>query len=207
MIFTTIASVFFLEEGDAVFRLRDAIVRAGMTDIEPLDAIERGALGLREEGREAFGGLWSAFGLTWAIADEAEGLACIQLYSSMNDFLDRRVVAEDEGDDRPALLPFVTAFRDACLALKPLAAFFDPRAHFGDERWENKQGNRAGLLAFASTVAMFDANALADERFSLLYLGEPLAALWNPPVRDDRDEVEVPEGRLLFARSGPSRMA
>ena len=206
MLFTTIASAFFIEPRDHAPTLERLVRLAGMTEVTPLDEANRSSLGLRDPGREVLGGGWGPFGITWSTVDAVDGLACVQLYSSMNRYLDLQIGTEAGAED--PLLACITAFCDACLGLAPLAAFFDPHAHYGDERWENKQGSRERILSYAPVVARFDADALADERFSLLYLGEPLAGLWNPsPVRDDRDLVEVPEGRLVFARSGPHRMA
>jgi hypothetical protein len=48
--------------------------------------------------------------------------------------------------------------------------------------------------------------ANVDDRFGLLYLGEPLAAaLRHEHVRGVRDELPVEGGRVLFARSGAGR--
>jgi|SRR5215831_6537673 len=209
MQFTTIVAAFFFETGQGRSNLHTLVRAAGMTDVAPLEDINRRALGFRESNREVLGGTWGAFGSTWAILDEVEGLICLQLYAAMNDYLDSQLVGEDrQAMDEDPLLPYISTFRDACLSLKPIAAFLDTHAHYGDEQWENKQGNRNWVLSHAQMVADSNANALADERFSLLYLGEPLTLLWDSdPIRDDRDMVEVPSGRLVFARSGPARMA
>ena len=64
------------------------------------------------------------------------------------------------------------------------------------------------MLEQAKLVADADVNALADERVSVLYLSEPLTLQWNSdPVRDNRDNIELSAGRLIFARRGPARMA
>ncbi|MEM1008712.1 MAG: hypothetical protein AAGJ35_06865, partial [Myxococcota bacterium] len=51
-----------------------------------------------------------------------------------------------------------------------------------------------------------DANALADQRFGLLYLNQDLAKRWiSHPSRDDRDQIILPKGKLVFAQSGSQR--
>lgn len=209
MQFTTIVAAFFFETKQHRPRLHDLVRAAGMTDAASLDDINRRALGFHDSDREVFGGTWGAFGSTWGVIDEVDGLLCLQLYAAMNRYLDTQLAGEDrQVMDEDPLLPYITTFRDTCVSLNPIAAFLDTRAHYGDEQWENKQGNRNWVLSHAKIVGDSNANALADERFSLLYLGDPLARLWDPdPIRDDRDMVQVPSGRLVFARSGPARMA
>jgi hypothetical protein len=209
MQFTTIVAAFFFEKEKVSPKLQELVRAAGMTDVASFDHGDRVALGFHDPDREVVGGTWGAFGITWAILDDADGLLCLQLYASRNSFLDALIAGEDgHGTDNDPELPYIGTFRDACLVLKPIAAFLDTRAHYSDERWENKQGNRSWILSQAHMVSVSSANDLADERYSLLYLSEPLARLWNSnPIRDDRDRVEVPSGRLVFARSGPARMA
>jgi hypothetical protein len=208
MQFTTIVAAFFFETGQGRSHLHALVRAAGMTDVAPLDDINRRALGFRDPDREVFGGTWGAFGSTWAILDEHDGVRCLQLYASMNLYLDSQLTSEKRQATENPLLAYVSTFRDACLRLEPVAAFLDTRAHYGDECWENKQGNRDWVLSQARRVAASDTNGLADERYSLLYLNESLARRWDSnPIRDDRDNVDVPTGRLVFARSGPARMA
>ncbi len=105
-------------------------------------------------------------------------------------------------------MAYVRTFGDACLNLNPSAALLDTRAHYEDRQWENQEGNRDWVLGQAKLVAAAAVNALADERVSVLYLSEPLTLQWNSdPVRDNRDIIELPTGRLFFARRGPARMA
>lgn len=208
MQFKTIVAAFFLrKEQDNRPTLQELVRAAGMTQVMSLDASDRLALGIDGSAREGVGGSWGAFGDTWAVLDETESLVCLQLYASMHRYLDAQLAGDDSQGEDP-LLPYISNFRDACLSLKPVAALLDTRAHYGDERWENQEGNRDWVLSQSHMVAASDADGLADERYSLLYLSEPLARLWNSnPIRDDRDRVEVPSGRLVFARSGPARMA
>jgi hypothetical protein len=209
MQFTTIVAAFFFESGRVSPDLNELVRGAGMTDVAPLTDLNRQALGFHDPDREVVGGRWGAFGDTWAILDEVDGLLCLQLYASMNDFLDAQLAsADDRWTDGDPVLAYVATFRDACLNLQPIVAFLDLRAHYGDERWENKQGNRDWVLSHAKIVAEANANALADERFNLLYLSDTVARSWDAdPIRDDRDMVEVPRGRLVFARSGRARLA
>jgi hypothetical protein len=208
MLFRTIVSAFFLETS-ADEDLATLAERAGMTDVVALDEEARRALGFHEPERQVLGGMWGAFRETWAIVDDVERIRCLQLYSPATRYLDaaRAAREHDEADDGP-LLAYVRTFRDACLSLDPMAAFLDTRPHYEDERWENKQGNPDWVRAQAKKVAKGDVDALADEHFSLLYLNEALTRRWtSDPVRDDRDLIDVPAGRLAFARSGRDRMA
>ncbi len=56
-------------------------------------------------------------------------------------------------------------------------------------------------------VEVGDANALAAERFALLYLDDELAARWEPPARlvEGRDELPDGPGRTIFSQRGWSR--
>ena len=161
------------------------------------------------------GGTWGAFQETWAIVDEIDGLRALQLYSPATRYSDassaarRANAGEDadaDGDDWP-LAGSVRTFRDACLALAPRAAFLETRAHFEDEAWVDRQGSRALVLELTRVVAAGDADALAQRRFSLLFLDTEIAGRWTFELPwSDREEVEFP-GRLIFARSGPTRMS
>jgi hypothetical protein len=208
MQFKTIVAAFFLRKGPGNCPTLQELVRtAGMTRVESLEAIERRALGIHDPAREVVGGTWGAFGDTWAVLDETEGLACVQLYASMNGYLDAQLKADDSRSEAP-VLAYIATFRDACLSLKPVAALFDTRSHYGDERWENQQGNRDWVLAQSHLIAASDVDGLADEWYSLLYLSEPLARLWHSnPLRDDRDRIDIPGGRLVFAGSGRARLS
>lgn len=209
MHFTTIVAAFLSQPAGP--NLRERAIAAGVTDVVPLEPGNRRALGFHDPARELVGGTWGAFGMAWAVVDDVEGLECLQIYMSMNSYFDAVVAAmaaQATGDD--PMLAHIETFRDACLRLEPRAAFLDTRSHYGDETWEDKQGNRGWVHAQARRVAASDTNALADEHYGLLYLGEALAALWdaNPPVDDrERDRFVVPRGRLVFAGSGPTRMA
>ena len=47
------------------------------------------------------------------------------------------------------------------------------------------------------------ADALADQRYGLLWLAPSVAAWWTPhPLRDDREEIPVGEARAVFAGTG-----
>jgi hypothetical protein len=208
MLFRTIASAFFLEPSNRD-DLATLAARAGLIDVSGFDDITRGSLGFRESDRGVLGGRWGAFQSTWVIVDEVDGLRCLQLYSSYTRYLDAVGASRDGGgrDDDP-LFGYVQTFRDACLSLSPRVAFLDTQAHDEDDDWENRQGSRAFVLAQAPLVAAFDADALARRFFSLLYLNSEMSARWTPdPPWYDREMVILPEGRLIFAGSGATRMA
>jgi hypothetical protein len=205
--FRTIVSAFYLDKA-TVPDLAVLVHCAGVRDVRPLCNGDRIALGFPEPEREILGGRWDVFQETWAVLDVVEELVCLQLYSPFVRFLDAR---HQEGENKPggqdATLAYVRTFRDACLKLNPSAALLDTRAHYEDKQWEDQEGNRDWVLDQAKLVAAGNVNALVDERVSVLYLSEPLTLRWNSdPVRD-RDIVELPTGRLIFAWRGPARMA
>jgi hypothetical protein len=209
MLFRTIVSAFYLPAA-VDDDLAGLVRRAGMTDIAPLDETARGGLGFHDPDRPVLGGTWDTYRLTWAIVDDAEGLRILQLYSQAALFFDavtESAHANADEDDWP-LAGYVRTFREACLALAPIAAFLDTRAHFEDEAWVDRQGSRSFVLERAPMVAACDADALAQRRFSLLYFDSRTSKCltWGHPW-SDREEVEMPSGRLLFARSGPTRIS
>ncbi len=209
MLFRTIVSAFFMPAfpgGD----LAALTERAGMTDIEELDEVWRSALGHSDPDRRVVLGSWGAFGKTWAIADTVDQLLCLQLYSSAAEYHDAsRLARQADASNRDwPLQAHVDTVCDACLALKPRVAFLDTHPHYEDEAWVNKEGSRTFVLAQAPLVAANDADALAARHFSLLYLDPEMSArLTDHPPRVDRDTVEMQVGTLMFARSGPTRMA
>lgn len=209
MLFRTIVSAFYLSaavDDDLVGLVR----RSGMTDFAPLDEMTRVSLGFHDPDRPVLGGTWDTYRATWAIVDDAEGLRILQLYSQAALFFDAaRESADANADENDwPLAGYVRTFREACLALAPVAAFLDTGAHFEDEAWVDRQGSRSFVLQLAPPVATRDPDALAQHRFSLLFLdGEMSKRLTAGLPWSDREEVEVPSGRLLFARSGPTRMS
>jgi hypothetical protein len=210
MQFRTIVSAFYLDKATTIPNLATLVRSAGMTDIHPLSDNDRIALGFFEPEREILGGKWGVFQETWAVLDLVERLVCLQLYSPYTRFLDARLNEREHGPEANAPTPmtYVKTFGDACVSLKPIAAFLDTRAHYEDKQWEDQEGNRNWVLAQAKRVAAADVNALADERVSVLYLSEPLMLRWgSDPIRNNRDIIELPTGRLIFAGRGPARMA
>jgi hypothetical protein len=208
MQFRTIAAAFFLEPS-AREELVGLATRAGLSGVAALDEQARIALGFHDPARRVLAGEWGVFRETWAVADEAAGLRCLQLYAPAARYLDAvRATREQGGGDGGPVLGYVGTFRDACQSLRPRAAFLDTRPHEEDERWVNGQGSRAVVLAQAPLVAAGDADALAGQFFSLLYLDAALAARWTPaPPWYDREVMELPTGRLIFPGSGPARLA
>lgn len=181
--------------------------RAGVHDAHLLGELQRQALGLGEPGREVVSGRWGDFGACWAIVDRLEQHDCLQIYADQHDFLAGLPAPGEEPDER-ALDPLVAAFRDACLSLQPEVAFLDTAAHYGDADWENSEGSRKLVLGFYPVVLDRNVNALADERFSLLWLDDELKQHWqSDEVRNDREMVETPHGFLVFGGSGLYRLA
>jgi hypothetical protein len=206
MQFHTIVSAFYLDSSFTVPDLGVLVRRVGVREVRPFSSSDRIALGFDEADREVLGGTWDVFQETWAVLDVVEGLICLQLYSPLVRFLD--ATREDREDKPGGQMAYVGTFADACRELYPSAAFLDTRAHYEDKQWREQEGNRDWVRQQAKLVAADDINALADERVSVLYLSEPATLGWSSdPVRDNRDIIEHPTGRLYFARRGPARMA
>jgi hypothetical protein len=94
-------------------------------------------------------------------------------------------------------LSVALTFREACESLQPTFAFLV--THLSDATTES-------ILSREVLILVNDANALADARLGLLYLGPEIAQQWTPnPVRDDRDSLPVSSGRLVFAGRGWGR--
>jgi hypothetical protein len=211
MQFRTIVSAFYLDAATTPPDLAALVRRVGVRDARALGDDDRRALGFGEPGRVILGGAWGVFQETWAALDVVEGLLCLQLYSPYGRFLDAMV-----NDDRqngpepvgPTSMTYVETFAESCGRLAPTAAMLDARAHYELAEWRAQRGTRGWVLAQAPLVAGGDVDALAEERVSVLYLSAPLLLRWeSSPSHDDRDTVELPSGRLIFARRGPAWMA
>jgi hypothetical protein len=210
MQFRTIVCAFYLDGATTVPDLADLAQRVGLRDVYPFREKERVALGFFEPEREVLGGTWGVFQQTWAVLDEVDGLVCLQLYSPFTLFQDARINERENDPDGngPTSMTYVQTFGEVCQRLSPPVALLDARAHYEDQQWADKEGNRDWVLAQAKLVAAADVNALADERVSVLYLSEPLMMRWeSDPIRNNRDIIELPSGRLIFAWRGPARMA
>lgn len=208
MQFRTIVSAFYLNGATSDPDLAALVEQVGLVGASPLSDAGRGALGFFEPDRVVLGGQWGVFQDTWAVLDEVEGLVCLQLYSFYGGFVEAARRDREHGTSRDGTLAYVETFGGACQRLDPRVALLDARAHYEDQQWEGKEGNRDWVLAQARLVAAADVNALADERVSVLYVSEPLMTEWeSEPSRDNRDVIELPAGRLFFAWRGPARMA
>jgi hypothetical protein len=208
MLFRTIVSAFFFQPASSHGDLAQLIGRLPMRDVAAFDATTRVSLGFHEPDRQILGGNWANFQETWATSDDVDDVRCLQLYSPAGRYLHAVRAAQERGYPKDsALSGYTGTFREACLALKPKAAFLDTHAHYEDEAWDNKQGSRDFVLKHAPLIASDDATALANELFSLLYLDNDMFAHWTPvPPWDDRDILELSTGRLLFASRGSPLM-
>jgi hypothetical protein len=209
MQFRTIVSAFYFDRANTEPDLAALVDRVGVRDVSPLRN-GRKALGFFDPERVVLTGTWDVFQETWAVLDEVEGLVVLQLYSPFTRFLDARVNEREHGPEGngPTSMTYVKTFGEVCQRFNPPVALLDTRAHYEDQQWEDQEGNRDWVLAQAKLVAARDVNALADERVSVLYLSELLMLRWDSdPIRNNRDIVELPAGRLIFAWRGPARMA
>ncbi|MBD2504563.1 hypothetical protein [Anabaena azotica] len=180
-----------------------------MKNLQYLSEDEKLGLGIHDPSIEVIYGEWDAFEDAWARLDRLEYHNCLQIYFSMNHFLDLIPELPDDQNlllEEDPLLPLAYTFRDACEKLPAEVAFVDTHAHYGDESWENKQGNRDWIINHYWMLLESNVNALADERFGLLYLNEYMNQLWDSnSLRDDRDIIPLSQGRLAFAGRGVAR--
>jgi hypothetical protein len=94
-------------------------------------------------------------------------------------------------------LEVATTFKHACENLLPEVAFIVTHTYEAESEW---------ILKKEQLVLEMNATALADERFGLLYLNEQIGQLWiDNPLRDNRDNLPIDHGRLVFAGRGNSR--
>ncbi|MEH2064496.1 MAG: hypothetical protein V7K50_19915 [Nostoc sp.] len=209
MFFKTLVAAFFIEHGSNNFSLEQLLTLAEMKNLQYLSEDEKLGLGIHDPSLEVIYGEWGAFEDAWARLDRIEYHNCLQIYFSMNHFLDLIPELPDDQNlplKEDPLLPLAYTFRNACEKLQAEVAFVDTHAHYGDEAWENKQGNRDWIINYYWMLLESNVNALADERFGLLYLNEYMNQLWDSnPVRDDRDIIPLSQGRLAFAGRGSAR--
>ncbi len=111
------------------------------------------------------------------------------LYFLEGEFID--LLLKDNGES------LAQTFRQSCLALYPEVAYIITRPYQAAPEWS---------LGLEIPILAADANRLADERFGLLYLNEAIAQNWTGhKIRDDRDSLPAPGGKLVFAARGEER--
>jgi hypothetical protein len=209
MFFKTLVAAFFLECESNDCSFEQLVTMAGMKNLQNLSEDEKLGLGIYDPTLKVIYGKWGAFEDAWARLDQLEYHNCLQIYFSMNHFLDicsEKANNENLPLEQDPLLPLAETFRNACEQLQAEVAFLDTHAHYGDETWENRQGNRNWVINYYSMLLESSINELADERFGLLYLNEDMNQLWDSnPVRDERDMIPMRHGRLAFAGRGSAR--
>jgi len=122
---------------------------------------------------------------------------CAALYFLHAEFI--TVLARTPGDDVPLdrdpLLAFATMFREGAVRFAAEVALLETRKPELDV-----------MLDRYWLVLARDADALAAEWFSLLYMDDRVVEGWDPgPVLLDRDELPGGPGRTLFAGRGGNR--
>jgi hypothetical protein len=209
MFFKTLVAAFFCGGEGNTSSLGRLVALAGMKNQQYLSEGEKQGLGIHDPSLEIIYGQWGAFGDAWARLDKLEHHNCLQIYFSMNHFLD--LCSENTDDEnlpleQDHLLPLAKTFGNTCEQLQAEVAFLDTRAHYGDETWEHKQGNRDWVINYYSMLLESNINGLADEPFGLLYLNEYMTQLWDSnPTREDRDMILLSKGRLTFGGQGSTR--
>lgn len=129
---------------------------------------------------------------------DLDGYTVLVLAFDLNQFLDQRIESEKLGDG-PDTSPLARAFRTACVALREDldVAFVQTRPAHHLLR---------NLADHEFDVLTADAPKLVAEGFPLLYLSEGYADGIEPVLsRLPRDELPVPDGRLIFAGTGAQR--
>ncbi|HYO72954.1 MAG TPA: hypothetical protein VEU33_43530 [Archangium sp.] len=120
------------------------------------------------------------------------------LYFRQGDFLE--MMTEEEGPiplEKDGALPLAQAFARACESLSPDVAFIVTHLDQASLEW---------IESRAQWVESGDADQLANERIGLLYLSEEMSRHWtSDPILDNRDEMHVKKGRLLFSGRDSSR--
>jgi len=124
-------------------------------------------------------------------------LRVLALVFRQNAFLDLVDLDAEGPVEQDGAIAVAHAFKDACEALAPEAAFVVT----------NPVSDLDGFLAEQeSAVVTLDELALVKGPFGLVYLPEALAAGLDPVLRlDPRDELPVRGGRLIFAGTGARR--
>lgn len=176
-----LAAVFSFHSSTALLPLDEWLRRAGATSIQPLQN------SLAHEERLACE--WAGMPCE---AARLTGSPAFAILFWQSDLIDRVPDDGAPGPDESDVL--AQAFRDACERLRPEVAFIV--AHLDQAVPER-------LRAFAE---LRDPNALADARLGLLYVSAALSRRWTAdPLRDDREELPVDGGRLVFAGWGRQR--
>ena len=209
MFFKTLAVAFFLECGNDNCSLRQLLTLIEIKNQQPLSENYKRGLGIDNPNIEVIYGQWAGFDDVWARVDTLHRHQCLQIYFSLNHFLDLCPEESDDQDlplEEDPRLPLAYTFQDACEKLQAEVAFIDTHAHYGDEAWENRKGNRDWIIKHYSMLLELDINALADERFGLLYFNEYINQIWDSnPQDEDRDSIPITQGCLVFAGKGSAR--
>ena len=145
------------------------------------------------------GGTWRAFQETWAIIDEIDGLRALQLYSPATRYSDASSAArranesgdsDYDGDDWP-LAGYVRTFARPVWLSRRGRRFWTRRTSRMKRGGPPRQPESDPGVGAPGAAG--DADALAQRRFSLLFLDAELAGRWTFELPwSDREEVEVP---------------
>lgn len=203
MFFRTSVAAFFFDKEINDISLDSLLTLAGFRNFHYLLQDANSCLDVQYPNLEIIYGEWGDFGDAWARLDKLEYHNCLQIYFSMNHFLD---LLPENMDDKnfpfqhETLLPLAKTFGNLCEQLQAEVAFLDTSAHYGDESWEIKQGNRDWVINFYPMMLKSNYNVLTDEPFSLLYLSNYATELWDPSQvrRTDCEIILLTKGRLLL---------
>ncbi len=209
MFFKTSVAAFFVGRESKNWSLGQLVTLLLMKNQQTLGHDEKLGLGIHDPTIEAVYGEWGPFGDAWTRLDKLERHYCLQVYFSMNHFLDLLPENSDYEDlplSQDPLLPLVETFGNACERIKAEVAFLDTNSHYGNETWENKQGNRDWVISHYSMIEESNINGLANEAFGLLYLNKYMDELWDSKsAHNDRDIIPLSQGCLTFAGLGSTR--
>jgi hypothetical protein len=175
-----LAAAFFIPRPAGELPIEVLAAKAGVQNLRPGEPLE---------------GTWAGMPAS-VIALPLDLHVLLIIFFPLNAFFDR-VADKTEADlplaDDPAL-PVAQAFRDAALAVGAQVALLLTHPHQGDaDRIEEHYTDVLGK----------NEEALANERFGLLYLDDEMSGEWTPDP--DRDSLPVPSGHLIFAHRGWGR--
>ncbi len=179
-----LAAAFFGPRHGPDRSLADLLQRAGATDCVPWTPAP---------GQEWLGCRWAGLSCHAYVVDRpAYQVLVIRFWQS--DFLALLPAEDPLALAADPTLPLAEAFRAACVALVPVAAFLVTHLDQADPDW---------LMGREPAITAGDADDLLNEGLGLLYLSAALQRqLSNAPDPAKYDTLPVADGLLVFAGSG-----
>lgn len=147
-------------------------------------------------GYDSAKNIFGPVGVTWYGINRLSHHICVSisfLYVELRNALDD--LSEDDAIDKDPLLPLAYAIRDGAVRVKAEVAFLETRNYMIESTFERYW-----------MVLLRDADALAGEWFTFLYLEQSIVESWAPlSGLNNRDELPGGPGRAIFAGRGSHR--